>query len=159
MSETERHTFFFLFRTDKGLIGRSTWWRGTVPLTTLAVVGTMIWVILRPYAHHDLAQEQFLAPMTILAYAYLILFAFAVLLIAICEYNLSAKRFRARGRPASLAGLLPLSLLVGSAAIWFIPRSFDSLPDWSAPVIVALMTAVALWNAIELGVLNDRPSS
>jgi uncharacterized membrane protein YhaH (DUF805 family) len=156
MADSEPRSFFFLFRTDKGRIGRATWWRGTVPLAALALIATLGWIMLRPYAHHDLAKEQFIAPMTILAYSYLMIYAFAVILIAVCEYNLSAKRFRDRGHPGALASILPLSLLFGSAVIWFIPRSFGSVPDWAAPVVIVILLLVALWNVVELGILKDR---
>lgn len=147
--------FSFLFRTDQGRIDRATWWRGTLPLLALAVAGTLGWWALSPYAHHDLSDSAFIAPMTIVAYVYLLLYAFALLLIGVCEYNLSAKRFRERGLPAALAALLPLSLLFGSALIWFIPQSFDTIPAWAGPATVVLLLAVAGWNVVELGVRRD----
>ncbi len=154
--DARRQRFFFLFRSDRGRVDRATWLRNTVPLALLAGVGTLGWVWLSPYAHHDLATTQFLAPLTIVAYVYLLIYAFAVILLAVCEYNLSAKRFRDRGRPAALAGILPASLLLGSAVIWFIPLSFGSIPDWVGPVVLSLLVAVALWNVVELGVLKNR---
>ncbi len=156
MAADEGQSFFFLFRTDKGRVDRAVWWRGTVPLACLAVAATVGWVLLKPYAHHDLSTEPFLAPATVAAFAYLLLYAFALILIGVCEYNLSAKRFRDRGRPAELAAVLPLSLLFGSAVIWFIPRSFGSVPDWAAPVVVAALVGVAGWNVVELGVVAHR---
>lgn len=150
--------FFFLFRTDQGRIDRATWWRGTLPLTALAVAGTLGWWLLSPYAHHDLSDSAFIAPLTIMAYLYLLIYAFALLLIGVCEYNLSAKRFRERGLPAALAAVLPLSLLFGSALIWFIPQSFDTVPAWAGPVTLVLLVAVASWNVIELGLRQDAPA-
>jgi uncharacterized membrane protein YhaH (DUF805 family) len=159
MPDSEPRNFFFLFRTDKGRIGRATWWRGTVPLALLALVGTLGWVLLQPYTDRDLAGQQSVGPMTILADLYLVVYSFAVILIAICEYNLSAKRFRDRDHPSALAAVLPLSLLVGSAVMWLIPRSFGSLPDWAAPVVIIILLLVALWNVVELGILKDRVAS
>lgn len=147
--------FFFLFRTDRGRIDRATWWRGTLPLAALAAAGTLGWRALSPYAHHDLSDSAFIAPLTIAAYFYLLVYAFALLLIGVCEYNLSAKRFRDRGLPAALAAALPLSLLFGAALIWFIPQSFDTIPAWAGPVTIALMLAVAVWNVVELGLRRD----
>lgn len=152
-------TFFFLFRTDKGRVDRATWWRGTVPIAVLAGVGAMGWTLLRPYAHHDLATQAFIEPMTLVAYLYLVLFAFAVILLAICEYNLSAKRFRDRRRPAALASVLPLSLLFGGAALWYVPNSSGDLPDWTVPLVLAAIALVAVWNVVELGVLRDRAAA
>ena len=159
MAEPDPTRFFFLFRTDKGRIDRATWWRGSLPLALLALAGTAGWLLLRPYSHHDLAETAFIAPMTIAAYAYLLVFTFVLILIAVCEYNLSAKRFRDRGRPGALAGLLPLSLLFGGAVIWFIPNSFGSLPEWVGSVVIALLVLITLWNIFELGVLKDRSLS
>lgn len=147
--------FFFLFRTDQGRIDRTTWWRGTLPLAALAVAGTLGWWALSPYAHHDLSDSAFIAPLTIVAYVYLLLYAFALILIGVCEYNLSAKRFRDRGLPAALAAALPLSLLFGSALVWFIPQSFDTIPAWAGPVTIVLVLAVAAWNVVELGLRRD----
>lgn len=150
-----RSGFFFLFRTDQGRIGRATWWRGTVPLAALAAAGTLGWRALSPYAHHDLSDSAFIAPLTIAAYLYLLVYAFALLLIGVCAYNLSAKRFRDRGLPAALAATLPLSLLFGAALVWFIPQSFDTIPAWAGPVTIALVLAVAVWNVVELGLRRD----
>ncbi len=156
MAETGPNSFFFLFRTDKGRIDRATWWRGSLPIAAIALIGTGAWLELRPYARHDLTEQPFIAPMTILAYSYLLVYAFALILLAICEYNLSAKRFRDRGRPGALAGLLPLSLLLGSAVLWFIPRSFGSVPEWIGPIIFAIMALALAWNVVELGVVTGR---
>lgn len=152
---SEGQTFFFLFRSDQGRIGRATWWRGTLPLAALALAGTVGWLLLRPFAHHDLSEQAFIAPLTILAYVYLLVYAFALILIGVCEYNLSAKRFRDRGLPGALAAVLPLSLLFGSALIWFIPRSFDTVPDWAAPLTFVALAGVAVWNIVELGLRRD----
>ena len=156
MTEMGRQRFFFLFRTDKGRVDRGTWLRATAPLAGLAMLATLGWILLRPYAHHDLATTRFLAPMTIAAYVYLLLYAFAVILLAVCEYNLSAKRFRDRGRPAALAGVLPASLLLGAALIWFIPRSFGAVPEWVGPAVLVVLVLIALWNLVELGLSPDR---
>ena len=151
-----RQTFSFLYRTDKGRIDRATWWQATAPLLALGLALTIGWVLLSPYSHHDLAETQFIAPLTIVAYAYLLLYAFALLLIGVCEYNLSAKRFRDRGQPSAFAAALPLSLLFGGAFLWFIPQSFDSIPDWTAPIAVAAVVLVVAWNVVELGIRSDR---
>lgn len=156
MADGPDSTFSFLFRTDKGRVDRSVWWRGTLPLTASTVLATVGWVLLRPYAHHDLSTQPFIAPATIVAFTYLLLYAFGLILAGVCEYNLSAKRFRDRGRPAALAAVLPLSLLFGAAVIWFIPRSFGSVPDWVGPVVIVALVLVAAWNVVELGVVKHR---
>lgn len=151
MAERAPSTFFFLFRSDAGRIDRDTWWRGTVPLVSIAVLMTLGWLALRPYAFHDLGLTPFLDPATLVAYLYLVIYAFALILIAICEYNLSAKRFRDRGRPASLAALLPATLFLVGAVIWFIPHSFGEVPGWAEPLALVVALAVGAWNVVELG--------
>ena len=80
-----------------------------------------------------------------------------ILLVAVSFYNLSAKRWRDRGRPAALAGALPLALLLAGAAHWLVPRSEDVLPIWIALALDGLVLVVALWTAVELGCLAGRP--
>ena len=144
-------TFFFLFQTDRGRIGRDVWWRGSIPLVLIAAALTGGWQLLRPYATADLTNSPLFGAATLLAYIYLAGFAFASILIAICEYNLSAKRFRDRGRPAALAAALPLSLLAAGALIGFVPRSLAALPDWTEPGALAIVLAIAAWNIVDLG--------
>jgi uncharacterized membrane protein YhaH (DUF805 family) len=151
-------TFHFMFRTDRGRIGRGLWWRGTLPLLAIGIVATFGWLQLRPFTNHDLTTTPFIAPATIAAFAYLIIYTFGLILIAVCHYNLSAKRFRDRGRPAAFAAALPASLFLCGALIWFIPRSFDVVPAWAAPVSLAVVGLVALWTVVDLGVLSGRVS-
>lgn len=156
MEPLQDRSFHFMFRTDRGRIDRAAWWRGTVPLAALAGVMSLAWIMVRPYARHDLAASPFLSPSTIAAFLYLIVFTFALILIAVCEYNLSAKRFRDRGRAGALAAVLPLSVFGAGALIWFIPRSFGELPDWTAPVALVAVAAVAAWNVWDLGIGAGR---
>ena len=152
--------FHFLYRTDRGRIDRATWWRGIVPLVAIGAVMTGAWLLVRPYTHHDLATSPFLAAPTILAFLYLAIFSFAVILIAVCSYNLSAKRFRDRGRHGSLAAVLPLAAFCAGALIWFIPRSFGEVPGWASPLSLLVVAAIAAWNVWDLGfgpTLGERP--
>lgn len=151
MGAASDDTFFFLFRTDRGRIDSAVWWRGTLPLLVVAALLTGGWLLLRPYATQDLATSPSLGVATLAAYIYLVVFAFASVLIAICEYNLSAKRFRDRGRPAVLAAVLPLTLLGAGALIGFVPSSLGALPDWTETVVLAVVLAVAVWNVVDLG--------
>ena len=145
--------FSFLFRTDRGRIDRATWWRGTLPLVGIGAVTTLIWVLVRPFTIHGLEQP----PVAVLAaYLYLLAFSFGLFLLLICEYNLSAKRFAACGRPRSLAGVLPLTLLLGGAFTWYLPRSQGLLPDWSAWIAILIAAGVVMWNVVELGIRQPR---
>lgn len=150
-------TFSFLFRTDEGRIDRPTWWRGTMLLAGPLVLATLGWIALAPWAHRSLDERTLIDLPSLAAYVYLLLYAFVILLIAISFYNLSAKRWRDRGRPAALAGVLPLALLFAGAAHWLVPRSEDMLPMWIALALDGLALVVALWTAVELGCLAGRP--
>lgn len=156
MAEPRPGSFSFLFRTDQGRIDRAVWWRGVVPLAIIAAVATAIWLALEPYAHHDLARSQFMAPATILAFAYLTIYAFGMIILAVCYYNLSAKRLRDRGRPAALAAAVPLGAFLAGATWWFIPRSFGSVPEWAGPAAVGLVLVIAVATTIDLGFGSSR---
>ena len=147
--QVEGRGFRFLFRTDQGQIDRLTWWRGTVPIACIGALATVGWLVVRPFTHDALHQPPGLA---VLGYVYLLLFTFAVVLLFICEYNLSAKRFSARGKPRALAAVLPVSALLAGALAWYVPRSQAALPDFAVWLGVMGVGAVAVWNAIELGV-------
>jgi uncharacterized membrane protein YhaH (DUF805 family) len=150
-------TFSFLFRSDAGRIDRPTWWRGTILLAGPLVLATFGWTELAPWAHRGLDERGLIDVPTLAAYVYLLIYAFAVLLIAISFYNLCAKRWRDRGRPAALAGTLPLALLFAGAAHWLVPRSEDMVPIWVALVLDGVALAIALWTLIELGCLAAAP--
>jgi uncharacterized membrane protein YhaH (DUF805 family) len=148
----------FGFRTDQGRIDAKTWRQGTALLGVPLAVLTLIWFLLAPFARHDLASSPFLAWSTIAVFVYLLLYAFAVLLIAICHYNLSAKRWRDRDWPGALAGMLPLAALLSGAAHWLQPRVAEVLPYWSVAGVDAALVAITAWNVVELGFLQDRVS-
>lgn len=145
----EEAGFRFLFRTDRGRIGRATWWRGTLPIALIALFAWGLWRLVRPFTEHGLEQP----PLAVLgAYLYLLTFSFTLLVLLVCEYNLSAKRFAARGLPRALAGVLPLSLLFGGAFAWYLPRSQGLLPDWTGWLAALCVLAVLMWNIVELGI-------
>ena len=62
-------------------------------------------------------------------HVYFLVYAFALILCAVAEYFVSAKRFADRGKPPALAGLAPFSLLLAGAAHWYQPRSEGAMPD------------------------------
>ena len=151
--EEEGRGFAFLFRTDRGRIDRATWWRGILPLAAVAAISTGGWLLVRPYTQNALEQPPALA---VVGYLYLLAFSFCILILLICQYNLSAKRFVARGLPRAAAAAFPLTLLLAAATLWVIPRSTGALPLWSVWPVFAVVLAVTLWNLIELGFRSDR---
>ena len=146
-------TFSFLFRSDEGRIARAVWWRGAALLAGPLVLFTIVWFALEPYTHRGLDERALIDLPTLAAYIYLLLYAFTVLLIAVSFYNLCAKRWRDRGRPASLAGLVPLTLLFAGAAHWLVPRSEGTVPIWIAFALDFLAFGIGIWTMIELGCL------
>jgi len=141
----------FLFRTDQGRIDAKTWRQGTALLGAILAVLTAIWLVISPFAQRDLATSPFFAWATFATFVYLLFYAFAVLLIAISHYNLSAKRWRDRGWPAGLAGLLPFFALLSGAAHWLQPRAAKDVSYLYVAAIDVLLVAIIIWNIVELG--------
>jgi len=148
----------FLYRTDKGLIGQKTWWTGSLRLGGIFAVLTIIGVLLAPYARHDLATMPFLDWRVIAAYSYLTVYIFALFLIAISFYNLSAKRWRDRRRPSAFAGLVPFFALLSGAVHWLYPQMGGEVPAWSVIAIDTALCVLAVWTVIELGLLPPKES-
>ena len=117
----------------------------------IALVLTLVAFAVAPNAPRDLAREAFIDPLVVARHAYLIVYAFALILCAVAEYFVSAKRFADRGKPPALAGLAPFSLLVAGAAYWYQPRSEGTMPEGLVYVFAALAVAIVAWNVIELG--------
>ncbi len=147
----------FLYRTDQGRIDRATWRRGAGALVAVLLPLTLIWFALAPYSVHDLAMTPFFAPMTIVAYAYVIFYAFAVMLIVVSFINLSAKRCRDRGLtpPLGLASLAPLLALLAGAAHFLQPRVAEVMSRWYVWGVDAVFVGAALWTIYELGWRED----
>lgn len=157
MTLPSRERLDFLYRTEEGRIGRSDWRLGAGGLVAALVPLTLIWLALVPYTDHDLSKDPFFAWPTVAAYAYLTLYALAILLIAVSFVHLSVKRFRALGRPAPLllAGLLPFAALVAGAMRWLQPRVSEVMPHWPVTLADLAFVAIALWTVYELGVRRD----
>ena len=148
----------FGFRTDQGRTCARTWRQGTLFLGAPLAVLTLIWLLLAPFTHRDLATTPFLAWDTAAAFVYLLFYAFAILLIAICHYNLSVKRWRDLGWrfPGALAGLLPFAALISGAAHWLQPRVAEVIPYWYVAGADAALVAIVAWNVVELGFFGAR---
>ncbi len=158
MVEPAAPSISFLFRTDQGRIDRKTWARGGLRLGALLAVLTAVGFLLVPYMRHDLANMPLLDWRVIAAYVYLTLYIFALVLIAICFYNLSAKRWRDRARPAALAGLVPFFALLASAAHWLYPQMDNEVAIWSVVAIDLLFILLLIWTVVELGILPSKPA-
>ena len=152
MAESPRAARFrFLYRESEGFVGGREWALASVGPVGLALVLTVIAFVVAPNAARDLAREAFIDPLTVARHAYLIVYSFALILCAVAEYFVSAKRFADRGKPPALAGLAPFSLLVAGAAYWYQPRSEGTAPEGLVHVFAAFAVAIVAWNVIELG--------
>jgi uncharacterized membrane protein YhaH (DUF805 family) len=146
----------FLYRNEEGVIDRRVWWLGVAPLASIIFVMTLVWFVLEPYSKRGLDERAFLDPMTIVAYVYLLIFAFAVILIAVCFVILSMKRLRDRGRPPGLAGALPLAALLAGAANWLEPQIDGTIVPLLAILSWIALALALVWTIVEMGVLKGR---
>ena len=67
-----------------------------------------------PDKPRDLGSQDFTDIAIVATHVYFLAYAFALILCAVAEYFVSAKRFADRGKPAALAGLAPFALLLAA---------------------------------------------
>jgi uncharacterized membrane protein YhaH (DUF805 family) len=157
MSQTPRsERFRFLYRQGEGTINRREFWAASWPPCGIALAMTLVWIVIAPRQARDLSHEALLDLGVVATYAYLIIYAFALLLCAVAEYFVSAKRFADRGKPPALAGLAPFSLFLAGAANWYQPRSEGTMPLWLAWLFDAIALAILVWTVAELGFAEGR---
>jgi uncharacterized membrane protein YhaH (DUF805 family) len=143
--------FRFLYRQTEGVIDRATWVRASLPLAVIALVLTALAMFIAPDKPRDLGSQDFADVAIVVTHVYFLAYAFALILCAVAEYFVSAKRFADRGKPAALAGLAPFALLLAAAANWYQPRSEGTMPEALAWVFDAVAIGVVVWNVVELG--------
>jgi len=86
----------FLYRNDQGRIDAVTWLRGLRALALVLAPFMLIWLALSPYTEHNLDNSPLFVPMTAVAYTFVILYSFVVLLVAVsCAFRGAARRRRA----------------------------------------------------------------
>lgn len=147
----DKGSWRFLYRTDAGRIDARTWGRGAIFLAAVLALLTLVLLYALPYAHHDLRTAPLLSVSALAANVYVVIYSFALILIGICYYNLSAKRWRDLGRPAALAGVLPFLVLLAGALHWLAAQT-GIIAISRAMVIIADVgvVIVAAWNVVEL---------
>ena len=143
--------FRFLYRQGEGVIGRAAWARASAPPIAIAIALTALAWLIAPDRPRDLGSQDFADLGIVATHVYFLVYAFALILCAIAEYFVSAKRFADRGKPAALAGLAPFALLLAGAANWYQPRSEGTMPEALTWVFDAAAVGVVAWNVIELG--------
>jgi uncharacterized membrane protein YhaH (DUF805 family) len=149
-------SFSFLYRTDLGEIDAATWWRALLPLLGIFVALTLGWILVEPFADNSLATTVSGAIVAIAGNIYRIIYGAISLLLLVCFYNLSAKRWRNLGRPPSFAGILPVVAAITSALNWLEPRVGGDLPHALVILADVILSGVFLWTFVECGGLRAR---
>ncbi len=105
----------FLYRQSEGRIGPGEWVRASLPPAAIVAALTLIWLAIAPSEEREPTNG--LIDISIMAtYAYLMIYAFVVLLCAVAQYFVSAKRFADRGKAPALAGVAPFAIFLAGAA-------------------------------------------
>ena len=142
--------FRFLYRQAEGRIGPGLWARASLGPTGIALAMTALAWALAP-GPRDLSQQPFFSFSILAVYAYLLIYGFALIGLAVAQYFVSAKRFADLGMAPAWAGLAPFALLLAGAAAWFQPRSEGAMPAWAVWPFYALAASVLIWNVGALG--------
>lgn len=127
--------FHFLFREDKGQIGRGLWWQATLGLSAIWLVVFSAYLFL---GQGDITKVGLTAILTI-----------ATIMLGVCYYFVSAKRFQDLGQNASLALILPLAFLFDAAIHWMQPRlgaTFPSALTYAFDAATVLITGWTVWT-------------
>ncbi|MCI4680641.1 hypothetical protein K9U39_02475 [Rhodoblastus acidophilus] len=151
----DRAAFRFLFRESEGTISAPVWRRWTLALTGFCAALALIWSAISPWTHRDLATQGLFEAKAFFAFVYLLLYAFAVLLAQVSQYNLSAKRFRALGLNPAWAGAWPLSAFLTGAVFFAEPHFFGVIPPFAPWLLLFAATAGFVAQFFELGLRPD----
>ncbi len=149
----------FLFRSEQGRIGKRAWWQGVAILAAVAMVSTLGWKILEPYANRGLDERAMLDPMTVVTYSYSLVYALVIVLCAVSYTMLTVKRLRDRGRSTALAGLVPFVVFLSGATHWLQPRVKEVMSYNWVYGIDLLMLAVIIWTIFDLGMHDQKAPS
>jgi uncharacterized membrane protein YhaH (DUF805 family) len=151
--------FRFLFREDKGSIDRRTWWVATAALACVLVVVAILAMLLTFLAESATvgaaAAEESIGLLTILTQGVYLtaLFHILIILVFVCYYFVSAKRYNDLDRSPKMGLILP-------AAIYLLivsPIVVDQLlPVFGRWIMTILFLAVAAWQVYELGFRKGR---
>ena len=153
---SEESNFRFLYRQSEGVIGPASWARASLPPVAIALALTWLALVIAPERPRDLGAQAFIDVGIVATHVYFLAYAFALILCAVAEYFVSAKRFADRGKSPALAGLAPFALLLAGAANWYQPHSEGAMPEALTWVFDAVALGIITWNVIELGFGGSR---
>jgi hypothetical protein len=148
-------SFRFLYREAEGSIGPGLWARASLAPVGVALALTWLAWGVSP-GPRDLGAQPFISLSIVAVHAYLLVYGFALIFLAVAQYFVSAKRFNDLGKTPALAGLAPFALLVAGAAAWYQPRSEGSMPGWAVWPFYAAAAGVIVWNIAELGFVRSH---
>ena len=148
-------TFRFLYRESEGVIGPGLWARASAWPVGIALAMTAVAWALAP-GPRDLGSQPFFSLSILAVHAYFIVYGFALFVLAVAEYFVSAKRFNDLGKSPAWAGLEPFGLLLAGAAAWYQPRSEGAMPAAALYPFLALAVGIVVWNVAELGFAHGK---
>ena len=148
-------TFRFLYRETEGAIGPALWRQASAWPVGIALAMTAVAWALAP-GPRDLGTQPFFSLSILAVHAYFIVYGFALFVLAVAQYFVSAKRYKDLGKSPAWAGLAPFCLLLAGAAAWFQPRSEGAMPAVAVYPFLALAVAVVVWSVAELGFARGK---
>jgi hypothetical protein len=151
----QNNEFSFLFRQSDGTISASLWRRWTLILTGLCLASALLWRLVSPWTERDLSTQDLFDLRAFIAFVYLLVFVGILLLSQVSQYNLSAKRFRAKDLAPGWAAVWPLSVFGAGAAFWAQPNFFGLLPAFVPWLFLLVAVAAFLVQFFELGFRPD----
>lgn len=140
----------FLYRDAGGTIGPGQWARASAAPIGAALAMTAVALAIAP-GPRDLSTQPFFSWSIFASHAYFIVYSFALIVLAVAQYFVSAKRFRDLGMSPGWAGLAPFSLFLLGAVLWFQPRSEGLMPAWCVYPFIIVAAGVVVWSIFELG--------
>jgi hypothetical protein len=143
--------FRYLFREAEGTVAAPVWRGWTLALTGLCLALALVWLAIGSWTQRDLASEGLFSLKAFVASVYLLVYVLGILLAQVSQYNLSAKRFRAKGLSPAWAAVWPLSAFAAVSAFWAQPHFFGLLPAFAPWLVLTVAVAAFAAQFYELG--------
>ena len=148
-------SFRFLYRDAEGTIGPGLWARASAAPVAITLALTAVAWAVAP-GPRDLKTQPFISASIVAVHAYLLFYGFALIVLAVAQYFVSAKRFNDLSMSPGWAGLAPFSILLAGAAAWYQPRSEGLMPAWAVWPFYVLAVVAVVGNIAALGFMKSR---